>query len=442
MSAILDFSKEISDLELPTIEKLEPFTTSITFKTLTLQQIEGNTVSDYVLVVKQKSESDLLAGLTDPSLRDNLKFSQFVVSIWGGGSSGIRTGSTVIDPFATGGYSSGAIIRFPLDIDMNNHFAVIRIGKGGESFKLSEIKTIANGDFSYFQLLRSELPNAYQNSKYRNVASSDKKTEEVEMLISYGGGIVPGTDDIQQFNSTENFYSFNGANRSNTAVIDASGANNDPLDRYDHLNFYSPYVSRYDGYNSFAGLGGKHNGRLDADENTGAGGAGYLPGVSFEIDSKGELAEPRVGKGGNGACVIEYENSVGIEIYAIGYIYIDQFSSNLVIKIADDIKAINQTISIFFESKTYSLSKFVSTIILKLPDSGTATIQESKLKITLPFRWSIDTNLSSKKLLGLIGFLETDNSDFKTVQETYTRTMSLPILDVCLVEDLIKLTAN
>jgi hypothetical protein len=41
---------------------------------------------------------------------------------------------------AQGGYSSGVIVRFPIEIknESGTHFAKVKIGKGGESFDISE----------------------------------------------------------------------------------------------------------------------------------------------------------------------------------------------------------------------------------------------------------------------------------------------------------------
>lgn len=423
MSQLNDFSKKIDDNQFATAAKLETIIHSFTVKKIFIQQINNNSVKDYVITFPQKSIGKLISDIQNQN--DVQKTVSVNFTLWGGGSSGIK-GGDVASSFATGGYSSGTIVRFPLEILPGQNFVVLHLGSGGESFNLDEPKYINNGENSYLSVIQSLLPNAFANSKYRIESTSEGKTKEIEFLLSNGAGL--DGEDIIQKTSTEAFFSFDGANSDNTAEI------NDDPDDYDHRNFYCPYKSKYDGYNSFIGRGGEHKNRLDADDNSGAGGAGYLPNVSKEYDKQNNLLPPRVGKGGDGGLILEHQSNVNVNIYAIGYIYVPLSDNKLTFKINDESKSINQTIEVILENKTYSIALFLETIRSFLPENSTINVFYSKLKIKMPYMWSVDTLNSSQKLLSNLGFTSNDNKTWSATDTQYEVTFSLPMYDICDVQ--------
>lgn len=405
---------------MATIQKLEPFTTSSVITYITIQKLNEEIINDFVIEFETKNLEEVLQESLNPY--KNIK--QIIVTLWGGGSSGIKGGDS-LSTFATGGYSSGIILRFPIELNTENKFAIIHVGKGGSSFEMKSTSVISNGEYSMFQLMYSEYPNGFMSHKYRNVETSENKTKEIERLISYGGGIISGSENIIESNSTDLFYSFNGSNKNNTSEP------KDDLEEYDHRNFYCPYTSKYNGYNSFIGKGGRYDGILDADEHSGAGGSGYLSNVTKEYDKKGNLLPARVGKGGNGGCILEYENTLKLKVYAVGYIYISPLDTLLTLQINDDIKAYHETIEVTFESKTYSISKFLGIIKSFLPENSEVTINDFKIKITLRYRWSIDITKSSKSLLTQLGFNSNDNKKWEEELLKYEIQFSLPMYDLC-----------
>jgi hypothetical protein len=423
MSKLLDFSKKISDKEMVTAEKLESLVLTNQIQNINIQKFGDFTIQDYVLTFDTKT--------IEESLNKKSNTIQLVLTIWGGGSSGIK-GGDFNSSFATGGYSSGIILRFPIDINPQNKFMVIRIGKGGPSYEMSSSTVINNGQFSSFQLCQSEYDNAYMSAKFRNVETSETKTTELEKLISYGGGIIEGDEIIIESNSTDLFFGFNGSNKNNT------NQPSEDLDDYDHRNFYAPYLSKYDGYNSFIGLGGKHNGVLDADENSGAGGAGYLPKITKELDKNGNVLPARVGKGGDGGCILEYQNQFKLNIYAIGFVNINESNNKLVLNINDSFKSLNLNVEIIIENQTYDLNSFIRAIQSDLPEESSVTLVNSRLKISIPSQWTVDIKSSSKELLTQLGFTSNDNKKWSTLiqQPNYEVTFSFPIYDICKVEEL------
>jgi hypothetical protein len=296
------------------------------------------------------------------------------------------------------------------------------VGTGGDSFELSELKVIENGEYSSVRLLQSEYVNAFKNAKYRLVQTSEGKTIELETLTSFGGG-VDEDGNIIQSNSTNLFYSFDGSNPSNTNVP------SDSLDDYDHRNFYCPYGSVYDGYHSFMGFGGNHKTSFDAQDHSGAGGSGYLPNVSKEIDKSGKIKPPRVGKGGNGGLIMEYDNEKKINIYVIGYKYIELYQNKIVFLVQED----NYTI--LFENRIYSIAELIFKIQSGLPQGSSVSLtSDNKLKIKILYPWTINLATSSFDLLSEFGFTVNDNKTWTTVQTEYEVLFSNTFYDVCLLD--------
>jgi hypothetical protein len=417
MSTLFDFSKKISDQEMLTKQKLESFILPYQIVRLTPIFYDQQIIKDFVIEFPHKTLNE---SLKQKDISDN--HFQFNLSLWGGGSSGIKPSLT--SNFATGGYSSGIILRFPIDFDPTNKFLVVRLGTGGSSFDLSELKVINNGEASWVYLLQSEYINAFKNAKYRSVQNSEGKTKEIEKLISYGAGIDEEGNKIQS-NSTNLFYSFDGANPSNTNIP------TDNLDDYDHRNFYSPYLSVYDGYPSFMGIGGNHKTNLDAQENSGAGGSGYLPNISKEIDKQLKVKAPRVGKGGNGGMIIEYDNYKKINVYVVGYRYIDLFQNKIVFLVEQN------TFTIVFENRVYAISEIFSLMQSSLPQNTTVSLtQDHRLKIKMTKPWSLDLTKSSLELLSEFGFTSKDNPTWSNFLAQYEMTFTNTFYDICLLERL------
>jgi hypothetical protein len=196
----------------------------------------------------------------------------------------------------------------------------------------------------------------------------------------------------------------------------------------EHRNFYAPYTSEYNGYNSFIGIGGDYLGDIDGEENTGAGGAGYYDNKNVN----------RVGKGGNGGCIIEYEGSEKLEVYAEGYLYIPA-GKNILSFIIYDNQSGSRNIDIEFESGIYSISYIIEYIKANLNLSTIANVTnvDSKLVIKMGFEWSIDTGKSSGDLLIDLGILNSDvyqNGRIKKatlVNGTYELPFTNQITSIC-----------
>lgn len=369
---LLDLSVTISDYEFTTFDKVKDIVEPLNIDQVFIKNIDTFSFQDFVIRFPAKT-------LT------------VTVTLWGGGSSGIKPSfqSTI----ATGGYSSGTIVRFPIEIKNGDQsfFALTRIGKGGEGFPISELVKSYNGEFSNFELFRGEtgdIPNNYKVEKLRSSARL------IEGLSSFGGGVnLDGS--IIQGNSTFTYFSFDGANPSNTSPKGVTGSVND--DR----NFYAPYLSIYDGYNSFIGLGGQHNFNSDADPNSGAGGAGTMSSSLRNF----------VGKGGNGGCILEYEGSEKIEIFGIGYFYIDSRSNFITFLIMDS--NLNETErKIIIQPGVYSLSYLFEVIKKSLLEYADVKItqEDSNLIIKMGYQWSIslDSDKTSYDLLVDLGIKTSD----------------------------------
>ena len=415
MSTLFDFSKKISDQELVTKQKIESLILPYQIVRITPFTYGNDVIKDFVIEFPHKTLKETLR----PKDSSDNHF-QFTITLWGGGSSGIKP--SLLSNFATGGYSSGIILRFPVDIDPTNKFMVVHVGSGGSSFVMKDLKVINNGEYSSIRLLQCELHQGFKIKKYRAVHSSEGKTIELESLVSYGGGIDEDGNIIQS-NSTNLFYSFDGSNPSNTDV-----ENND-LEQPDHRNFYCPYLSVYDGYHSFLGIGGNHKTNLDVQSHSGAGGAGYLPNVSKEVNKDGSLKDPRVGKGGEGGMLLEYDNNKKVNIYVIGY-YSVLVTQNKLLFLSGNTKFL-----ITFEVKVYSVSELLNYIENQLPqDTQVSLTDNGKVKIKMNQPWSIDLGVSSWDLLSDLGFTAKDNPTWTTSTTEYQAIFSNVLYDVCPID--------
>jgi hypothetical protein len=376
---LLDFSSEISDYEYITQNKIVKLVDSLKVHHIFIKEMNNNFLQDFIVLFPKK-----------------LFF--FTVTLYGGGSSGFKESYT--SNKATGGYSSGCIVRFPIEIknDAGNYFAKVRIGKGGNGFDISERIIGNNGEFSNFDLVTSNETtiNPYKTAKGRTNVTIH------EGFSSYGSGkLLDGT--IIETTSTNTYFSFNGSNRENTSVKNTNS-------RMDHRNFYAPYTNEYNGYNSFIGIGGDYLGDINGEENTGAGGAGVYNYTNGPILKK-------VGKGGNGGCIIEYEGNDKLDIYADGYLYIPNGNNKLVFIVYDDDSG-SRKIEIVFDFGIYSIAFIIEYIKQVLNQSVPANVleNESKLVVKMIYSWSIDINTSSGDLLIDLGIMNSDLYKDKKLQ--------------------------
>lgn len=391
---LLDFSTQISDYEYVTQNKIVNLVDSLNVQHIFIKNINNVNIQDFVVLFPKK-----------------VFF--FTVTLYGGGSSGIKPSYS--STIASGGYSSGTIVRFPIEIknESGSCFAKVRIGKGGDGFDISEKILVNNGEFSNFDLVISNesMDKAYKTEKGRT------NVKIVEGLSSYGAGklfdntIIEGT-------STNTYFSFNGSNPSNTSVRGPNG---------EDRNFYAPYTSPYNGYNSFIGIGGDYLGEIDGEENTGAGGAGVY-----------NKSSNRVGKGGNGGCIIEYEGNDKIEIYAQNYLFIPNGSNKIVFTIFDQDSG-SRNVEIIFESGIYStsyISEYIK-VVLNETISANVFINDSKLVVRMINSWTVDTGLSSGDLLIDLGIMNSDiyqNGQIKRAQlvnGVYELPFSKQITSIC-----------
>jgi hypothetical protein len=346
------------------------------------------------------------------------------VTLYGGGSSGFKTSYT--SNVANGGYSSGCIVRFPIEIqnESGSYFAKVRIGKGGDAFDISEKILGNNGDFSNFDLVKSNesIDKPYRTEKGRSNVTL------FEGLSSYGSGILLD-GSIVEATSTNTYFSFKGSNSQNTFVKGATGSNTG-----EHRNFYAPYTSPYNGYNSFIGIGGDYLDEIDGEENTGAGGAGYYWSI---VDIS--LNRPtRVGKGGNGGCIIEYEGNDDLEIYIENYLYIPNGTNKLIFKIYDGDSG-SRNIDVVFDSGIYSIPYVVENIKQTLNQTVTANVlvTDGKLVVKMIYAWTVDAKSSSGDLLIDLGIMNSDlyeNKEYKKatlVDGVYQLPFSGQVTSVC-----------
>lgn len=398
---LLDFSSEISDHEYVTQNKIVTLVDSLNIQHIFLKEINNTNIQDFIVLFPKKTFF-------------------FTVTLYGGGSSGFKTSYT--SRLARGGYSSGTIVRFPIEItnDSGSYFAKVRIGKGGQGFDITEKIIGNNGDYSNFDLVKS---NESSEKPYKTQKGRTDVTI-FEGLSAYGSGeLLDGT--VIDGTSTNIYFSFKGSNSTNTGV---RGSNSE--DR----NFYAPYTSIHNGYNSFIGVGGDYLGEIDGEENTGAGGAGYYRAPS-DISSN---RPNRVGKGGNGGCIIEYEGNDKLEIYAEGFLFIPNGNNKLVFIIYDGDTG-SRNIEIIFESAIYAIGYIIEMIKQTLNQTVSSSVIQidGKMVVKMIYAWSIDTKSSSGDLLIDLGIMTSDlyaNKQFKRaslVDGLYQLPFSGQIASVC-----------
>jgi hypothetical protein len=401
---LLDFSSEISDYEYVTQNKIVNLVDSLNVKHIFMKEINQNFLQDFIVLFPKKTFF-------------------FTVTLYGGGSSGFKPSYT--SNIANGGYSSGCIVRFPIEIknDSGSYFAKVRIGKGGGGFDISEKILGNNGEYSNFDLVQSNetIDKPYRKEKGRS------NTTMTEGLSSYGSGMLLDGSIIEG-TSTNTYFSFKGSNSQNTFVQGAGG---------EHRNFYAPYTSPHNGYNSFTGIGGDYLGDIDGEENTGAGGAGYYRSV---VDIS--LNRPtRVGKGANGGCIIEYEGNDDLEIYVENYLSIFNGNNKLVFTIYDNDSG-SRNIEIIFDSGIYSISYIIESIKENLNQTVAANVSQTdgKLIIKMIYAWTVDAKTSSGDLLIDLGIMNSDlyaNKIYKRatlVDGVYQLPFSGQITSICKLE--------
>jgi hypothetical protein len=398
---LLDFSSKISDHEYVTQNKVINLVDSLNVKHIFIKELKNTFLNDFIILFPKK-----------------IFF--FTVTLYGGGSSGFKPSYT--SNVATGGYSSGCIVRFPIEIKNESgvYFAKVKIGKGGEGFDISEKIIGNNGEYSNFDLVKSNesIDKPYKYEKGRSNVTL------FEGLSSYGSGmLLDGT--IIEGTSTNTYFSFKGANPQNTFVKGATG---------EHRNFYVPYTSPYNGYNSFIGIGGDYLGDIDGEENTGAGGAGYYRSA---VDVS--LNRPtRVGKGANGGCIIEYEGNDDLEIYVENYLPILNGNNKLVFIIYDNDSG-SRNVEIIFESGIYSIAYIIEYIKQMLNQTITANVllEEGKLVVKMITPWTVDAKTSSGDLLIDLGIMNSnlyENKQYKRatlVDGVYKLPFSGQIASIC-----------
>jgi hypothetical protein len=393
---LFDFSKKISDQEFVTHEKVKNLVDSININKIVIKKYNNVSLDNFVVTFPKKQLF-------------------FTVTLYGGGSSGIK--SDYNSTFANGGYSSGTIVRFPIEINNigGNYFALIHVGEGGQSFNISERILVNNGTYTNFDLYtgNEEVPeNSYETLKGR------KSGTLVEGLSSYGAGRLYDDSIIEEV-STLTYFGFKGSNSTNTFKINSG----------EHRNYYAPYISEYNGYNSLNGLGGDYLGDIDGEEDSGAGGAGVFNGSST-----------RVGKGGNGACILEYEGVDKIKVYVQNYILINNESNQLFFFIYDSGVG-KREISIPIELGIYNINNLVSLIQSYLNEyvDANVSIDEEKLLIKMDRQWSVSLN-SSNKLLTILGIKNSDiyvNNEYikaEWKENSFQLKFSGSILSVCPIE--------
>jgi hypothetical protein len=400
---LLDLSVTISDNEFTTFTKVKDIVEPLNIDKIFVKNIDIYSFQDFVVRFPNKTLN-------------------VTITLWGGGSSGIKPSynSTI----ATGGYSSGTIVRFPIEIKNLDEafFASLRIGKGGEGFEISQEIKMNNGEFSNFELFRGitgDIRNTYRSEAKRAEAKL------LEGLSCYGSGISMDGSIIQS-TSTISYFSFEGSNPSNTLPQGVTGI-------FDYNKFYSPYLSVYNGYNSFIGCGGEYNGNSNAQPNSGAGGAGVL----------NRNFKNYVGSGGNGGCIIEYEGSDKIEVFITGYIYVEA-GQNFITFIIMDSNQNETEYKLTLDPGIYSINYIISVMkqfILNYSDIEIIK-EKSNLVIKMGYRWSIsfDSNKSAGDLLNNLGIKSKDLYDSQNnkiippyVENSFKIKFSGDIIDICQV---------
>jgi hypothetical protein len=407
--SIFDYSKTISDNEFTTNSKIKTIVDSLNIEKLNPIIIEPYIFQDYVVLLPKKSIF-------------------FAVTVYGGGSSGIKTDYE--SSIAFGGVSSGIIVRFPIDVNNEGetYLIQVRAGLGGKGFHIDEANKVNNGEFSTFDLYgveKSDRAPYYKNEEIR------KKNRVVESLSAYGGGVLLD-NSFTQDTSTKSYFGFNGSNPSNTTPVNVENK------IFDHRNFYAPYLSTYNGYNSFIGLGGLCNGtktQIDAEINSGAGGAGVNDRTINDF----------VGAGGNGGVFIEYEGMDKMIVYVKNYLFVSEYDNKITFVIYDK-AGFEQDCTLNLEYGIYAITSLVAVIksFLNQYTDANVVYEAGKLVIKMQNQWSIRPTLSSGNLIVDLGIMGSDIVDSKTnmlikskiVENYHTIAFSGLLLDVCLRDNI------
>lgn len=397
---LFDFSKKISENEFVTQDKIQNLVDSVNIeKILCISLSPEKVIKNFVVTFPKKTFF-------------------FTVTLYGGGSSGMKL--SYDSRTALGGYSSGTIVRFPIEIKNNNGnvFALIRVGQGGESFSIEDKVLWNNGEFSNFDLISGsgENPsNCYQTEKGRKVDGSGGNVL-LEGLSCYGGGKLSDGSIIEE-TSTLSYFGFKGSNPTNTYKIGTG----------EHRNYYAPYLSEYDGYHSLNGLGGDHLGDVDGEEDTGAGGAGVL-----------NESSTRVGKGGNGACILEYEGNEKVKVFAVDYLQVNP-NGYLAFDIQDSGNNSSRVFKFLIPDGVYSIPYLISYIKKELNQTVDANVvlEDSRLLIKMDQPWNINLSESNGELVFNLGIVNSDvvvNNELqisKFINGSYQKHFTKSILSVC-----------
>jgi hypothetical protein len=398
---LFDFSKKISENEFVTEDKIQNLVDSIHIEKIVCKNFGSDKwIKNYVITFPKK-----------------IFF--FTVLLYGGGSSGIKLAYD--SRIALGGYSSGTIVRFPIEIKNNNGnvFGLVRVGKGGDSFSIEDKVLWNNGEFSNFDLISGsgDHPSkSFQTKKGRKVVDGSGGSILLEGLSCYGGGKLLDGSIIEE-TSTLSYFGFKGSNPTNTFKIGTG----------EHRNYYAPYLSEYDGYHSLNGLGGDHLGNVDGEEDTGAGGAGVI-----------NESSTRVGKGGNGACIIEYEGKEKIEIFAVDYLQVNS-NGYLAFDIQDSGNNTSRVFKFLIPEGVYSILYLISYIKNALNETVDANVleEDSRLLIKMDQPWNINLSESDGELIFNLGISNSDvvvNNELqisKFINGSYQKHFTNSILSVC-----------
>jgi hypothetical protein len=407
--SLFDFSKTLSDSEFTTNLKIKEVVDSLNIVKLNPVTIDNFTFQDYVVLLPKKNIF-------------------FTTTVYGGGSSGRKTDYE--SSIALGGVSSGTIVRFPIEVNngTEDYLIQVHVGQGGKSFHIDDKNKVNNGDYSNFDILAVEKnmkTTYYKNEEVR------KTYKKIESLSSFGGGVLIDNTFTEE-NNTRSYFSFNGSNPSNTDPLGIANP------RFDHRNFYAPYLSVYNGYNSFIGLGGLCNGTSDtihAEINSGAGGAGVNDRTKNDI----------VGAGGDGGVILEYEGSDKMTIYVKNYMFISEYDNKIGFIIYDK-AGIEQECIYTFEYGIYSISSLTGIIKAFLNGYTDANVvyEKGKMVIKMSNQWSIRPSISSSNLIVDLGISGSDIANSETnllvkaelIDNYYTINFTGLLMDVCLRDNI------
>ena len=105
---LLDFSLELSDYEYVTENKIQNTVEPTHIDHIFIKKIGNSKIQSFVVLFPKKEFN-------------------FTVTLYGGGSSGIKP--TYSSSIANGGFSSGTIVRFPIQIKNNSRGLAALVGK-------------------------------------------------------------------------------------------------------------------------------------------------------------------------------------------------------------------------------------------------------------------------------------------------------------------------